>query len=241
MVELGLDSLERVEIVQRIENELGITFSQPELLKIETCGEIANSAERLLTELGDAERGQIPESHYRFDKTPEYQQLKRTQSAFASYGYAMPYFGVHEGNARATTVVNGRELVNFASYNYLGMSGDPDVNRAAQAAITRYGTSVSASRIVSGERPVHRQLEQEIAAMLRVEEALVFVGGHSTNETTIGHLFGNRDLILHDALAHNSIVQGALLSGADRRPFPHNDWEALAAILQRQRRTIGAC
>ena len=131
VVELGLDSLERVEIVQRIENELGITFSQPELLRIETCGEIAKSAERLLTEFGDAERGQIPESHYRFDKTPEYQQLKRTQSAFGSYGYAMPYFGVHEGNARATTVVNGHELVNFASYNYLGMSGDPDVNRAA--------------------------------------------------------------------------------------------------------------
>ncbi|MCA9232711.1 MAG: aminotransferase class I/II-fold pyridoxal phosphate-dependent enzyme, partial [Planctomycetales bacterium] len=58
-----------------------------------------------------------------------------------------------------------------------------------------------------------------------------FVGGHSTNETTIGHLFGAGDLILHDSLAHNSILQGAMLSGARRRPFPHNDFEECDRIL----------
>jgi 7-keto-8-aminopelargonate synthetase-like enzyme len=64
-----------------------------------------------------------------------------------------------------------------------------------------------------------------------VEDAIVYVGGHATNESTIGHLFGAGDLILHDALAHNSIVQGALLSGARRRPFRHNDWQDLDAVL----------
>ena len=64
----------------------------------------------------------------------------------------------------------------------------------------------------------------------------VFVGGHATNETTIGHLFGPGDLIVHDSLAHNSIIQGAILSGARRRPFPHNDWQALDELLTEIRR-----
>ncbi len=64
-----------------------------------------------------------------------------------------------------------------------------------------------------------------------MDASIVMVGGHATNETTIGHLVGNGDLIVHDSLSHNSIVQGAILSGARRRPFPHNDWQALESIL----------
>ncbi len=67
------------------------------------------------------------------------------------------------------------------------------------------------------------------------EDAVVYVGGHSTNESTIGHLFGPGDLILHDALSHNSILQGSILSGARRRPFAHNDWQAADEILTRCR------
>jgi 7-keto-8-aminopelargonate synthetase-like enzyme len=65
-----------------------------------------------------------------------------------------------------------------------------------------------------------------------VEAAILYVSGHATNESTIGHLFGSGDLILHDALAHNSIIQGAILSGARRRPFAHNDWQDLDSILR---------
>jgi 8-amino-7-oxononanoate synthase len=112
------------------------------------------------------------------------------------------------------------------------MSGDPVVARAAREAIDRFGTSVSASRLVSGEKTIHRELEVAIAAFIGTEDAIVYVGGHSTNETTIGHLLGHGDLILHDSLAHNSILQGAILSGSRRRPFPHNDWRELDAILR---------
>jgi 8-amino-7-oxononanoate synthase len=122
-------------------------------------------------------------------------------------------------------------MISWSSYNYLGMSGDPAVAAAAKAAIDRYGTSVSASRLVSGEKLIHRELERAIADFLSVEDAIVFVGGHSTNESTIGHLFGPGDLILHDALAHNSIIQGCILSGARRRPFPHSDWQTLDQLL----------
>jgi 8-amino-7-oxononanoate synthase len=67
------------------------------------------------------------------------------------------------------------------------------------------------------------------------EDSVVFVSGHATNVTTIGYLFGPRDLIVHDALIHNSVIQGIQLSGATRLSFPHNDWRSLQAILQEQR------
>ena len=132
-------------------------------------------------------------------------------------------------------MIDGRELINFSSYNYLGMSGDAAVAESAKKAIDQYGTSVSASRLVSGQKTIHTELEREIADFVGAEDALVYVGGHSTNETTIGHLFGPGDLILHDALAHNSIIQGAILSGARRRPFPHNGFEELDQLLKELR------
>jgi 8-amino-7-oxononanoate synthase len=142
---------------------------------------------------------------------------------------------LHEGLAGATTQIDGREYINYANYNYLALSGHPEISSAAKAAIDRYGTSVSASRLVSGERPVHRELEQTIAKVYGVDDAIVFVSGHATNVTAIGHLFGSRDLILHDEFIHNSVLQGITLAGARRLTFPHNDWSALDAILTHQR------
>ena len=78
-------------------------------------------------------------------------------------------------------------------------------------------------------------MEQELATLLGTEDCVVFVSGHATNVTTIGHLFGPKDLIVHDALSHNSIVEGCVLSGAKRVPFPHNDWQALEGILKEDR------
>lgn len=144
---------------------------------------------------------------------------------------ANPYFRAHAGIAGATTVIGNREYDNFVSYNYLGLNGDPRVSDAAKAAIDRYGTSVSASRIVSGERPVHRELEEALADAYGAEDALALVSGHATNVTVIGHLVGRDDVILHDALSHNSIVQGALLSGSRRISFPHNDLDELDRLL----------
>ncbi len=146
-------------------------------------------------------------------------------------GIADPYFRVHEGVAGAETVIGNRSYVNFASYNYLGLNGHPQIAAAAKAAIDRYGTSVSASRPVSGERPVHRELERALARLHGAEDSVVLVGGHSTNVTVIGHLLGRNDVIVHDALIHNSIVQGAMLSGARRVPFPHLDHEAADRLL----------
>jgi 8-amino-7-oxononanoate synthase len=136
-------------------------------------------------------------------------------------------------------LLGGADLLNFCSYNYLGLSGHPSVSQAAIEAIERYGTSVSASRLVSGERPVHRDLENALAKWIGAEDAVVFVGGFSTNVDVIGHLLGPGDLIVYDSLIHTSVQQGARLAGASAMVFPHNNIEALENILRRRRKDAG--
>lgn len=177
----------------------------------------------------------IPEKFYRFHLHPGYQQLRIMNDGGNRLGISNPFFKLHQGVAGATTSINGKEYINYASYNYLGMSGHPAVAAAAKQAIDRYGTSVSASRPVSGERPIHRQLEKAIAEVYQVDDAVAFVSGHATNVSTIGYLFGPKDLVLHDELIHNSILQGIQLSGAKRLSFPHNDHTTLEQILKTQR------
>jgi 8-amino-7-oxononanoate synthase len=161
--------------------------------------------------------------------------IRMVQRIGEALGIANPYFRVQEGIPGARSTIDGRVYDNFVSYNYLGLNGDPRVAAAAKDAIDRYGTSVSASRIVSGERAIHHDLEAALAAIYRTEDALTLVSGHATNVTVIGHLVGRGDLILHDSLSHNSIVQGALMSGAQRIAFPHNDMDELDRLLGQAR------
>ncbi|MEE8332656.1 MAG: aminotransferase class I/II-fold pyridoxal phosphate-dependent enzyme [Alphaproteobacteria bacterium] len=178
---------------------------------------------------------QIPESYYRFDSFSAYRQIQLHRLMGDRAEIASPFFKVHDGTAADTTVIDGRTLLNYSTYNYLGLNGDPRVGAAAKAAIDLFGTSASASRLVSGERPPHRALEAALADLHGVEDALAFVSGHATNVTTIGSLLGPRDLILHDRLIHNSILVGAQLSGATRLSFAHNDWRAAEALLAEHR------
>jgi 8-amino-7-oxononanoate synthase len=177
----------------------------------------------------------IPEEYSKIEALPGLKQLQIQAAAADKFGIENPFFRMHEAVASNTTWIEGREYINFSTYNYLGLCGHPRISQRAKDAIDRYGTSVSASRPVSGERPVHRDLEYKLAAVHKAEDCIIFVSGHATNVTTIGCLFGGNDLIVHDALSHNSIIQGAILSGAKRLPFPHNDWAALDKILQENR------
>jgi 8-amino-7-oxononanoate synthase len=179
----------------------------------------------------------IPESHYRLDLHPAYLNLlARMEELEPPHIGGVPYFRFHQGLVRDTTRIGEREYISFSNYNYLGLSGHPALKAAVAAAIDRYGTSVSASRIVGGERPIHLELEGALAELLGAQACLAFVSGHGTNVTTIAHLFGPKDLILHDKLVHNSIQMGALLSGARRIAFRHNDWQMVDDLLRRHRR-----
>lgn len=170
-----------------------------------------------------------------FSTLEGYKQLRMQRAAAEMLGIENPFFRVHDGLAGATSNIGGERYLNFASYNYLGLNGHATVMAAAKEAIDRYGTSVSASRLVAGERPIHRELEEALARHCGTEDAVVFVSGHATNMATIGTLLGSKDLVLTDALIHNSVIEGARLSGAARLNFPHNDWASVRETLARVR------
>ena len=198
----------------------------------------------LLSRLAPAAPPAVNASPRDFSTLPQMREMAEIRRQGEARGIASPYFQPHEGVAGPRTRIAGREALNFASYNYLGLNGDPRVNAAAAAAMALHGTSASASRMVSGERPVHARLEAALAAHYGQEDAVAMVSGHATNVTVIGHLLGPEDLILHDQLAHNSITEGARLSGARRLAFPHNDHaaaeRALAGARGRHRRALVA-
>lgn len=184
---------------------------------------------------GGQDESEIPESSFLFEQFPAYQRIQIERAFARQAGLENPFFTVHEGVPSDTIRVNERELVNFSTYNYLGLNGHPHVTDTAMEAARRSGTSASASRIVSGECPQHRELERGLAEFLGTEDCVVFVSGHTTNVSTISALMGPQDLVLHDRLIHNSILQGALASGAKRLAFPHNNTEALDAMLKERR------
>ena len=198
----------------------------------------ASLLQRLTGHAKSETRAPPPKSQYRPDDLSDlesYDQFKIVRSAAGLLGISDPYFRVHDGIAGAQTSIDGKSFMNFSSYNYLGLNGHPEVSEAAKQAIDRYGTSVSASRLVSGERPPHRELERRLADLHGAEDCVAFVSGHATNVTVIGHLMTKNDLILHDAFVHNSAVQGAQLSGARRLSFPHNDAAAAERLLAENR------
>ncbi|MEZ4358937.1 MAG: aminotransferase class I/II-fold pyridoxal phosphate-dependent enzyme [Kofleriaceae bacterium] len=178
---------------------------------------------------------EVPAEHYRFRELAAYKALDARHRLLEQSRIPSPFYTCHEGVVGATTRIDGRELVNFATNNYLALSSHPDALAATHAALDRYGTSVSASRIVSGERPLHRELEAELARFLGTQDALALVSGNLTNTTLLGHLLGPRDLIVYDELSHDSVLQGIALSRADAAPFSHNDWRHAQRILAKQR------
>ena len=175
VVDLGLDSLERLEIARELETTFGGRFPDEVLQEIETIREVANAIQEhigsdLVLQTRPIESapktrvtpGKIPESYYQLEKMPEFIRLQRMREMIEATGLRNPFFSVHEGRIGDTTRIDGRELISFASYNYLGLSGNDEVCAAAKEAIDSFGTSTSASRIVSGEKTIHKVLEKEL-------------------------------------------------------------------------------
>lgn len=177
----------------------------------------------------------LPRYDTAFTSLPAYRQMAMQRDLAAALGLADPYYHAHQGIAGATSRIHGREIINFASYDYLGLSGDPRVADAITTAVRNCGSSVSASRISAGERGIHRQLEQALAELYSAEAAALFVSGHATAISTLSTLLGPKDIIIYDSLIHNCIAIGAQLSGAARRAFPHNDLDALETLLASER------
>ena len=169
-----------------------------------------------------------------FGTLPGYDELIAHRMLSKQFGF-QPYFRTHDARADGKTEINGRSFANFSSYDYLGLNGHPDIAVAVHDATVKYGVSAGASRHVGGARPVHHDLERALADLYGVEDAVTFVSGYSANCGVIGQLVGPKDLVVMDAVIHNSAVTGAVLSGANRRSFPHNDLDVLEDILKTSR------
>lgn len=145
------------------------------------------------------------------------------------YFYNIP---VEELQGGARVRVQGREMLMFASYSYLGLIGHPRINEAAKRAIDRYGTGTHGVRSLAGTLPVHKELEETIAEFKNAEAAVVFSSGYVTNLSVIAALVGRGDYVFSDKLNHASIVDGCLMSGAKFVRFRHNDMDSLEQRLQ---------
>ncbi|MGR9086847.1 MAG: aminotransferase class I/II-fold pyridoxal phosphate-dependent enzyme [Gammaproteobacteria bacterium] len=246
---LGLDSLMRTELdvlmtkawpklAEIDRSRLGDDPTVDELLKtvflalgLDAANVVSAAADgarlQSITD-GDDTASVVPEMD--FEQSEAYCALMARLDLINAVG-ANPYGRIHEGFNSGHAILDGRPVLNFASFNYLSLSNHPEVIEAAKQAIDTYGTSPSATPLLFGETPLHQELEAEIAAHLGTEAAVVFASGHSTSVAVIGHIMGPEDLILHDQYIHDCAIRGSILSGAKRRSFAHDNWEELDRVL----------
>ncbi len=134
-----------------------------------------------------------------------------------------------------------QQVINFASNDYLGLAGDSRLIQAAVAATIEYGTGSTGSRLLSGHRELHRQLEGALASLKQTESALVFSSGYLANLGALVSIVGKRDLILSDRYNHSSLKNGAILSGATVIEYAHCNIEDLQTQLQQHRQHHRRC
>jgi len=145
------------------------------------------------------------------------------------------------GRPGAIVELEGKPVINFASNDYLGLAGDESLIQAAVAATQAYGTGSTGSRLLSGHRALHQELENAIASLKQTEDALVFSSGYLANLGTVAALVGERDLILGDQYNHSSLKKGAILSGAAVIDYAHSDTQDLRTKLIAKRSLYRRC
>jgi 8-amino-7-oxononanoate synthase len=145
----------------------------------------------------------------------------------------LPYFRLVESPARPVVEMEGAERIMLGSNNYLGLTGDERVIAGARAALERFGTGLTGSRLLNGTTPLHLELEREIAEWMGTEDAIVFTTGHQANVGTLGTILAPGDTVVADSGDHASILDGCLLSRAKLRPYRHNRMDKLERTLEK--------
>ncbi len=138
---------------------------------------------------------------------------------------------VLEGGQGAHVRVDGRELLSFASNDYLGLANNAELVAEAQLAAGRFGVGAGASHLLTGHHALHERLEVELAAFVGLPAALLFASGYMANLGVLGALLGRHDAVFADRLNHASLVDAALLSRARHHRYPHLDLTALDRML----------
>src|SRR5947207_15091479 len=143
-----------------------------------------------------------------------------------------PKLRVLEGEQKPVCLFDGREVINLASNNYLGLTTHKTLRKAALDAVKRYGVGAGAVRTIAGTMKIHMELEEQIAAFKNVEACVVFQSGFTANAGTVSAVLGRDDLIDSDELNHASVIEGARLSKATIKVFKHKDVQDCERILQ---------
>jgi glycine C-acetyltransferase len=138
---------------------------------------------------------------------------------------------VLDGEQRARTSVDHRSVVNLSSNNYLGLTTHPKLRERALDAVTRLGVGTGSVRTIAGTMEIHMELERRLAAFKKTEAAVVFQSGFTANAGTVSSILGKDDFIVSDELNHASIIDGARLSRATIKVFPHRDADAARRIV----------
>jgi 8-amino-7-oxononanoate synthase len=162
-----------------------------------------------------------------FEKCREFTKAKEMQDAGL-----YPYFLPLEDTEGTEVVINGRKILMIGSNNYLGLTTDPRVRKAAADAIERFGTSCTGSRFLNGTLALHKELEERLAAFTGKEAALVFSTGYQVNLGVISCIVGRGEVVVADKEDHASIVDGCMLSLGEMRRFSHNNLEHLDRVLE---------
>ena len=137
-----------------------------------------------------------------------------------------------EGEQKPIAVIDGKEVINLSSNNYLGLTTHPKLRRAAIDAIRKYGVGSGAVRSIVGTMKIHMELEEQIARFKGTEACVVFQSGFTANAGTVSAILGKEDLIISDELNHASIIDGCRLSKATIKVFKHKDVADCQRILE---------
>ena len=176
-----------------------------------------------MSEAATPSQSQIPNSALKF--------ISEQLSDFRARGVA-PKLRVLDGEQRALCTFDGKEVINLASNNYLGLTTHKNLRKAAIEATRKYGVGAGAVRTIAGTMKLHMELEEQIARFKNVEACVVFQSGFTANAGTVAAVLGKEDLIISDELNHASIIDGARLSRATIKVFKHKDVRDCERILQ---------
>ena len=254
LYEIGLDSMARMDVVNRLEETMGVRFSEDALADMETCRDLVEYIEASMSDDSPVPHSvatvsrpareampsdeatparQILPQDYDVTKFPECVAFRERLADAAAAGLENPFFRVKERVDKATATDRRPRGDQLHELRLPGHGRPSAGDRGGQG---RPSTGSAPARRRAGwwaaTTRSSEQLDEELAHFLGTEAAIAFPSGYGTNASLLGHLFGEEDLILYDELAHNSIVQGTFLSKARRRPFPHNDFEFLDRLLR---------
>jgi len=140
-----------------------------------------------------------------------------------------------EGPQEPVARYDGREVINLSSNNYLGLANHARLKAAARRAVDELGVGSGAVRTIAGNMAIHQELEEELARFKRTEATLLYQSGFAANAGTVAALLSKEDVIISDELNHASIIDGARLSGAEKKIYPHKDVAAASRLLEESR------